>query len=134
MHPTAKDLPSEDPVVQGTVVLWLPKKRTLTGLTVRMQGRYDISWGDMRPFEAGTSLDREVTLLHPGEDVHLDKGEHRFEVRAVLRVRTVKLADRIFSTVRDHRTEQYTVLRAMLLWSRAAHRRCEGEGSRSDGR
>lgn len=61
-----------------SVSLYLPKKRTLNHLTVRLVGRQDISWGDSRPYESNICLDKEVALFSGNEEVTLDKGEHTF--------------------------------------------------------
>ncbi|KAM0787813.1 hypothetical protein ACM66B_003867 [Microbotryomycetes sp. NB124-2] len=79
LHPAPPDQPAQDPIVQGTVTLRLSKKRTLNHLTVRLVGRQDVSWGEARPWETHTTLDKEVSLFGTGKrDVELDKGEHRF--------------------------------------------------------
>ncbi|KAK4046222.1 hypothetical protein OIV83_006254 [Microbotryomycetes sp. JL201] len=79
LHPAPPDQPAQDPIVQGTVTLRLSKKRTLNHLTVRLVGRQDVSWGEARPYETHTTLDKEVSLFGTGKhDVELDKGEHRF--------------------------------------------------------
>lgn len=58
-------------------MLYLPKARTLEGLTVRLVGRQDINFGDMRASESSISLDKEVTL-NIRQNAVLEKGEHRF--------------------------------------------------------
>lgn len=60
------------------MTLYLPKKRTLNHLTVRLTGRQDISWGDSRPYESNICLDKEVALFSGKQEVTLDKGEHTF--------------------------------------------------------
>ncbi|ORY81228.1 hypothetical protein BCR35DRAFT_304079 [Leucosporidium creatinivorum] len=77
LHPTPKGEPSDDPVVSGSIMLYLPKARTLEGLTVRLVGRQDINFGDMRASESSISLDKEVTL-NIRQNAVLEKGEHRF--------------------------------------------------------
>ncbi|ORY92838.1 hypothetical protein BCR35DRAFT_298406 [Leucosporidium creatinivorum] len=84
LHPTPKDFPAEDPVLQGTVTLYLPKKRSLNHLTVRLVGRQDISWGDSRPYESGICLDKEVALFSGKDEVVLDKGEHQFSFSIIV--------------------------------------------------
>ena len=61
-----------------SVTLYLPKKRSLSNLTVRLVGRQDISWGDSRPYETGICLDKLVELFPGKNEVDLDKGEHKF--------------------------------------------------------
>ncbi|KAK4049122.1 hypothetical protein OIO90_005592 [Microbotryomycetes sp. JL221] len=85
LHPAPPDQPAQDPIVQGTVTLRLPKKRTLNHLTVRLVGRQDISWAEGKPLETHTTLDKEVSLFGKGKrDVELDKGEHKFEFSIIV--------------------------------------------------
>lgn len=67
-----------------SVKLYLPKKRSLNHLTVRLVGRQDISWGDSRPYESGICLDKEVALFSGKDEVVLDKGEHQFSFSIIV--------------------------------------------------
>ena len=60
-----------------SVTLYLPKKRTLTSLSVRLLGRQDISFGDLRAPESEVSLSKTVGLFE-SEAMEFDKGETRF--------------------------------------------------------
>ncbi|ORY81213.1 hypothetical protein BCR35DRAFT_304059 [Leucosporidium creatinivorum] len=89
LRPSPPGEPSEDPVLEGTVILYLPKKRVLNNLTVRLLGRQDISFGDLRASESSISLDKEVTLnLHDHDqrdrEAVLDKGEHRWDFSIIV--------------------------------------------------
>jgi hypothetical protein len=67
-----------------SVTLYLPKKRSLNHLTVRLVGRQDISWGDSRPYESSICLDKEVALFSGKDEVVLDKGEHQFSFSIIV--------------------------------------------------
>lgn len=67
-----------------SVTLYLPKKRSLNHLTVRLVGRQDISWGDSRPYESSICLDKEVALFSGKDEVMLDKGEHHFSFSIIV--------------------------------------------------
>lgn len=70
-----------DPHLRIYFVRDVPRKaRHLKHLTVRLVGRYDIGWTDSTPYESGVCLERTVSLLSPGEEIHLERGEHVFEV------------------------------------------------------
>ncbi|ORY80773.1 hypothetical protein BCR35DRAFT_304355 [Leucosporidium creatinivorum] len=87
-----ENTPTNDPVVQGTVTLLLPKARTLRHLAVRVLGRQDIGWSDNRPYESSIVLDREVTLhdslssKSDDDDAHLrlERGEHTWEFSIIV--------------------------------------------------
>ncbi|GAA6011947.1 hypothetical protein JCM10207_003437 [Rhodosporidiobolus poonsookiae] len=84
LHPSPEGVPTDDELVSGTVTLWLPKPRTIRHLTVRLIARYDIGWNDSSPYESGVCLERTVSLLGEGEEVHLEKGEHVFEFMIIV--------------------------------------------------
>lgn len=79
LQPAPPDVPSADPILHGTVILTLPKARTLTHLKVRLITRFDISWPDSsRAYESGVLLDKTISLVNTaGEATKLEKGEHR---------------------------------------------------------
>lgn len=54
----------------------------LNNLTVRLLGRQDISFGDLRASESSISLDREVTL--DVDQTLLEKGEHSFNFSIIV--------------------------------------------------
>lgn len=81
LHPMLLNEPSEDPMVNGLITLFVPKARKLTSLVVRLVGQQDIGWygGAYRPYESFTCLDKSVALLDEGgEGLLLAKGEHTF--------------------------------------------------------
>ncbi|KAI5479964.1 hypothetical protein MNV49_002254 [Pseudohyphozyma bogoriensis] len=83
VYPHSRQKTPRAPSPQGTVVLTLPRNRTVKALYITLTGRCILP---AYKFE-GTSLGREekVTvygkddLLPPGEETQLDAGEHRFQ-------------------------------------------------------
>lgn len=59
------------------ITLHLPKAHKLDGLSVRLLGRQELNFGDLRGSESSTSLDKQVTL-NIRKNALLEKGEHRF--------------------------------------------------------
>ncbi|SCZ98579.1 BZ3500_MvSof-1268-A1-R1_Chr3-1g05476 [Microbotryum saponariae] len=100
LHPAAPDEISDDPVVQGTVTLYLSKKRNLTHLAVKLIGRQDISWGDSSPYESSITLDKEVQLLAKGQELVLEKGYHKFEFEFLVPSSTPPSERSVFGRVR----------------------------------
>ncbi|SCV74378.1 BQ2448_6810 [Microbotryum intermedium] len=100
LHPAAPDEISDDPVVQGTVTLYLPKKRNLTHLAVKLTGRQDISWGDSVPYESSITLNKEVQLLAKGQELVLGKGYHKFEFEFLVPSSTPTSERSVFGRVR----------------------------------
>ncbi|KDE08385.1 hypothetical protein MVLG_01422 [Microbotryum lychnidis-dioicae p1A1 Lamole] len=100
LHPAAPDEISDDPVVQGTVTLYLSKKRNLTHLAVKLIGRQDISWGDSSPYESSITLDKEVQLLAKGQELVLEKGYHKFEFEFLVPSSTPTSERSVFGRVR----------------------------------
>ncbi|GAA5892710.1 hypothetical protein JCM6882_000561 [Rhodosporidiobolus microsporus] len=115
LRPSIDEIPGEDELLKGSVTLWLPKPRRLKSLSVRMFGKYDISWptesARTPPFESGVLSERMVNLLGEGEEVELEKGGHTFEFMFFIpadsacwercihgRIRYYLLADCTFST------------------------------------
>jgi hypothetical protein len=64
-------------------MLHLPKARKLESLTVRLLGRQDINFGDLRASESSISLDKEITL-DVGQGKLFDKGEHLLHFRIII--------------------------------------------------
>ncbi|KAM0748149.1 hypothetical protein T439DRAFT_382626 [Meredithblackwellia eburnea MCA 4105] len=106
----AQHPPTHDPMVRGTVVLWLPKPRTIKQLTVRCMAHQTIAWPN-RPHEMSSPLDKSVHLIGtesgagtdaygvngsnagthddhsddtPGHGLFLEKGQHTFSFSIII--------------------------------------------------
>ncbi|GAA6013089.1 hypothetical protein JCM10207_006168 [Rhodosporidiobolus poonsookiae] len=82
VHPPPVDSPEEgdETLVEGTVMLSLPKARKFKQLVVNLTARYNLSWpssSDGPLYEAGVLFERQAVLA---QDAELDAGVYNFEV------------------------------------------------------
>ncbi|GAA6034601.1 hypothetical protein JCM8097_005417 [Rhodosporidiobolus ruineniae] len=84
LRPSLEENTGEEPL-KGSLSLFLPKPRKLKSLTVKLVGRYDLTWpldsGHHPVHESGVVFERTVRLLDEQgvNELELEKGEHEFE-------------------------------------------------------
>lgn len=104
--PDPEQIPSDDPIIRGALVLNLPKPKRIKSITVRVVAQINISFPDyscvFRPllglthnpadfnflvwfrYEAGQSTVSEITLQSSKDERLYEKGEHVFSFTLVV--------------------------------------------------
>ncbi|KAK4705371.1 hypothetical protein P7C70_g816, partial [Phenoliferia sp. Uapishka_3] len=97
VHPESE---SEDPLVRGTVVLSLVKRRALRSLGVTFKGICDVKGGPAWPYETTPTLSLKLDLDLNGEI--FEAGEHTFNFSFLLPSSSAVFHSSTFGRVRHH--------------------------------
>ncbi|GAA95572.1 uncharacterized protein L969DRAFT_85255 [Mixia osmundae IAM 14324] len=75
--PEDSSWPSHDPILRGSIILFLPRPKAIRSITVTLTGHADLALR-ARPYESVNILEKSLDIAICKEDQQLSKGYHAF--------------------------------------------------------